>query len=375
MFASLQHLSDLQPFVAHKREIKFSQHANGVTLGCYQFMDSHTFDTPLALECRGIAFDAEGRVCSRPLHKFFNVGEKEHLQLEQLSKRQDIVAVFEKLDGSMLATAWVNGALQWRSKKSFNSDVVGLTKAFLSQPENQPLEAFARKVAQNGMTAIFELTHPLARIVVACERPQLRLLHVRDNESGAYVLLDPSHPVHGWVAEHGVELVPRFNGMTLEQAVQSLETMREHEGYVLQFADGDMVKLKCPWYLHLHRSITFLRERDIAVAALADTLDDVKSALSIAGVDLAPVNEVESRLMTMLLELQTEVETQTAATQHLARKEFAQANQKHPLFGLMMARYLGREPDYKDWFTRNRLREAFSLRVLADGALAEALEG
>jgi RNA ligase len=141
---------------------------------------------------------------------------------------------------------WTTGSTAGGCNKSFSSDVVRLTEAFVAGPAQRQLVAFATEVAKSGCTAVFELTHPLARIVVAHPRPALRLLHVRDNVTGEYVLLDPTHPVHELVRRFEVAQVPRFEGLTLEQALASLESMNEQEGYVLQFADGDMVKLKCP---------------------------------------------------------------------------------------------------------------------------------
>lgn len=375
MFKTIYGINDIRPAVAGKKEIRFQALPNGVTLACYLFMDSGTFDSAEALECRGIVFDETGAVCSRPLHKFFNVGEKEWLSVEALRRRDDIVAVFEKLDGSMLATAWVAGTLQWRSKKSFVSDVVRLTEAFLREPAQHALVAFATEVAKADMTAIFELTHPDARIVVAQERPQLRLLHVRDNVTGQYVLLDPEHTIHALVEKYQVPRVPTYTGMSLEQVLDSLETMTDQEGYVVQFANGDMVKLKCPWYQRLHRSITFLRERDIAMAALHEELDDLKSVMAEAGVDMTQVLEVETRLKNRLVSFMENIEQTVAASRHLDRKSFALAHKGHPLFGLVMTQYLGQEVDLKDWYERNRLKDEFSLRVLADGALADALEG
>jgi len=104
-------------------------------------MDSNTFDSPEALECRGIAFDQSGKVISRPLHKFFNVGEKEWLSSDSLMKRSDISAIFDKIDGSMIATAWVNGELRLRSKKEFDSKVVELSYYLLSRPEYSKFNA------------------------------------------------------------------------------------------------------------------------------------------------------------------------------------------------------------------------------------------
>lgn len=375
MFKRISHISDVQPVVEHKKEIRFSVQPNGVTVGCYQFLDSHTFDSPEALECRGIAFGPDGGVVSRPLHKFFNVGEKQWLSPQNLLQRNDIAAIYEKLDGSMIATALVDGKMQLRSKKSFGSDVVHLANAFIDLPENTPLREFAQEVAQSGLTAIFELTHPQARIVVDYKRPELRLLHVRDNVTGEYVLLDKGHPIHELVERYDVPKVPQFEGLSLERALASVSDMEYREGYVIQFQDGDMVKLKCPWYLRLHRSVSLLRERDIAELVLAEELDDLKSALTEVGTDLGPIEDIEHRVATILGGLLDQIEAAYAAGKGLSRKDFALANKGHPLFGLMMQRYLGADVQLTDWYRRNRLKEDFGLRVLASAAVAEAIEG
>lgn len=375
MFPTIRAIDDIRPLVAAKPEIRFHAQPNGTTVGCYMFADNHTFDSPETLECRGIAFDSEGNVCSRPLHKFFNVGETPATAPSKIAARDDLTAIFEKLDGSMIATAWVNDRLQWRSKKSFSSDVVKLVNAFFLLPENQDILDFSILVASAGYTAIFELTHPEARIVVAPNRPQMRLLHVRDNETGEYALADPKHAMHRMLNAYEVPMVPRFANMTYEQAMASLETMTGQEGYVLQFANGDMVKLKCPWYQRLHRSITFLRERDIARAALHEELDDIKAVLVEAGVDLVPVLEVETRLKDSLLAITGTIEAMVAADGHLPKKEFALKHSKHPLFGLAVSLYLGREVELADWFEKHRLKAEFGLRVLANDALADAMTG
>ncbi|MGJ5207103.1 RNA ligase [Bradyrhizobium sp. HKCCYLR20261] len=375
MFKTIRHISDVEPAVAGKKEIRFLSQPNGITLGCYLFMDSKTFDSPEALECRGIAFDRAGHIVSRPLHKFFNVGEKEWLAPDRLLSRDDIVAIYDKLDGSMVATAWVDDQLKWRSKKSFNSDVVRLAAQLLDRPEHAGIDAFAKDVASAGMTAIFELTHPDARIVVAQDQPELRLLHVRDNVTGQYVMLDSGHAVHDLIGSHGVPLVHRFDGLSLSAAIDSLTEMEGREGYVIQFANGDMVKIKCPWYLRIHRSLSFLRERDIAWLALNEELDDVKGHLVEAGVDLAAVNEVEARLKTMLSGFLDEIDAIYQRDRDLDRKSFAIANKDHPLFGLAMQRYLGKEVTLLDWYGRTRLKDDFSLRPLVDETLIDALDG
>jgi RNA ligase len=375
MFKIIKHLSDIQPAVSNKKEIRFVTLPNGVTIGCYQFSDYNTFDAPEAIECRGIAFDPSGEIISRPLHKFFNIGEKEWLAPAKLLDRRDIAAVFEKLDGSMIATAWMDGKLAWRSKKTFNSDVVRLTHKYLEDRDDPGLTRFASEVASQGMTAIFELTHPDARIVVDARKPDLRLLHVRDNITGAYVMLDPDHGLHDLARRCNVPMAPRFDGLGLPDLLASVEGMQNREGYVIQFANGDMVKVKCPWYLRIHRNLSFMRERDIAMLALNEGLDDVKGSLIEAGVSLSSVSEVESRLKTSLADILDEVEIAYEKCRGLDRKDFAIANREHPLFGLIMSRYTGKEVPLRDWYQRNRLKDEFSLRILTNETLADALDG
>lgn len=341
-------------------------------------MDSKTFDLPQALECRGVAFDGNGLIVSRPLHKFFNAGEKEWLALDRLLEREsagEIAAIFEKVDGSMIASAWFDGKLHWRSKKAFHSDVVKLTHDYLALPENSNIKAFSELLARDGYTVIFELTHPEARIVVSQDKPKLQILHIHHNKTGEYVLLDPSHRAHGLIKEYQVPMVHRFDGISLAELFASLESMQDQEGYVIQFTNGDMVKLKCPWYVRLHRSITFLRERDIAFLALNEELDDVKGALREAGIDLTAVNEVESRLKEKLLSYEAEIERVYLEDKALERKDFAVKNKGNPLFGLIMMRYTGKDVSLADWYGRNQLKEDFTLRVLAEGALADAMGG
>lgn len=374
MFKQITHISDVQPHVAHKEEIRFYKQPNGITMSLYLFMDSKTFDTPEARECRGSAYDEEGNLVSRPLHKFFNMGEKDYLTPEKLKERTDVAAVFDKLDGSMVATAWVNGDLVWRSKKSFNSDIVKLTEEFLADPANVGIHKFAYWCAFSGWTACFELMHPKAQIVVPQGKAQMRLLHVRDNLTGNYLMLNQNHDVHTLITAFNVPVVKRHQ-MTMAQVIDSLETMEYAEGYVVQFMDGDMVKMKCPWYTRLHRSITFMRERDIAVLAVNEQLDDMKQHMSEVGIPLEKVDEVESRLKGILLGIQSEIDVLYEADKHLDKKSFAMKNSKHPLFGLAMNRYNGTSFNLNEWYSKKRLKEDFGLKSLLEGAQAEAVEG
>lgn len=356
IFKHITHIDDIKPHVENKPEIRWATHANGVTTACYKFCDSKTFDVPEALECRGIAFDANGEICSRPLHKFFNLGERaDHSDLD-LSD----AAVFEKLDGSMIATAWVNGALQWRSKASFESDVVKLATELV----DDNIVKFATECAANGLTAIFELTHPSARIVVDHEKPALTLLHVRDNVTGQYVMLDGSHWVYDHIDKLRVPVVPE-SLMSPHTALAALATMTEQEGFVFQLSCGDMLKAKCDWYLRAHKALAF-RERDIARLALHGELDDMKPALAQCGVDMAKVNVIETFVNAELCAYQQQIDAicYDAKYRGYDRKAFALEYKNHNAFSVAIRQFMGQPVDLADWYERNLLNKVFGLDVL-----------
>ena len=125
-----------------------------------------------------------------------------------------------------------------------------------------------------------------------------------------------------------------------------------------------MVKLKTQWYLKRHRAMTFLRERDIAQLVLDEGLDDLKAMLVGEGVNIDEVLQIEARVLHDLREMALNVDVIFAADGHLDRKDFAIKHKGSPHFGLLMARYQGRDPAFKEFFERNMLREQYSLRQL-----------
>lgn len=360
MFKKIKTIDDIKPFVSDRPEIRFAESPNGITIACYMFQDSETFAAPEALECRGIAFDAEGNIVSRPLHKFFNVGETESTLPQNLFKK-DLVAVFEKLDGSMIATCATPDGFALKSKNSFQSDVAVWATDFVQAHTN--FSDFCQDVTDRKWTAIFEYMDPRQPIVVMPDVSSLRLLHVRDNYTGDYITLDPHHEVWSLVKKHNIPLVQGFS-LNVEEAMKSLEHMEDMEGYVFQFSDGTMAKAKCPWYLLRHRVVTFLREKDVAEMALHETLDDTKFFLSQQNIDLTAIEDIERRVKNDLVEMMETIDRVCAEDGHLSRKDFALKNKHLPLFGFMIKKLDGKDFDIKDFYEKRMLRERFSLDVL-----------
>jgi len=352
-FPLIKNINDVLPHIADKPEIMVRPGPFGSQTICYQFQDSKTFDNEFTAECRGIVFDREGNTAARPLHKFFNIGERPGTEPDLASA----VRIMEKLDGSMVHTVWLDGQLHLKSKKCWDNAQTKMAWEWLRRPENEGALQLCTDSASLGYTVIFELTSPTNRIVVGYSDTDMRLLHVRRNVDGEYA---DTRRLQFLSNNYAVRLVNE--GMSVTAALESLPGLTDAEGYVLQFENGDMVKAKCPWYLNLHRTLSFTRERDIAEAALEERLDDIKSALTTIGTDLAAVNAIEARVKaTLVAALSRFSSVMLVESLGMDRKTFAIRYKGDPLFGLLMAAYTNREPDWKEWFRRNHLRQDYSL--------------
>lgn len=364
-FPKLTSVKDLEPVLVSKPEIRLmSGHPGGFSVACYLISAENTFDSPFARECRGLTFAADGTVAGRPLHKFFNVNERAETQFHALPWDR-VVRVMDKRDGSMIHTVidpeYPSG-FRLKSKKSFTW--MGCADAETFAIQHREYHDLCKWAAKCKHTAIFEWTAPDYRIVLQYPGAELRLLHVRDNATGEYLNLKELATL---AERFGVKLVDEYplGVWTPEVLEAAARTARGVEGWVIQFADGEMVKLKTQWYINLHHSMTFLRERDVAELVLAEQIDDLKAKLSGEGIDLAPILEVEARLIDRIRSLEDQVlALYLEAIKLPDRKTVAQTYQGHSLFGLLMQKYSNREPDVMEHFRKRYLDEEFTLRQL-----------
>lgn len=349
-FLTINNLSDLLPFVEEKKEIHVRTTDDGYTTVIYRFMDSTTFDTIESLEARGIMFDDLGTVISRPLHKFHNLnathsGINSYTKEYILANKDKVAAIYEKLDGSMISTANYHGKVRLRSKGTFDSDVVKLAQKIYDADED--IRSLCEMCIRHDWTATFELTHPEARIVLDYKEPKLRVLHIRDNITGKYLTFNTT-----------VERCPQIPLEMLETILSDdhLKCLHDKEGYVIQFKDGDMVKIKCPWYVSLHKTVTFVRKRDIVELVLNETLDDVYEAFEKLGLDIKKVQEIEHKVVQELIEIEQTVEKLHNETKDWERKEVALCYRSHIFFGLLMSMRDGKELKTKEWYRKNILK-------------------
>ena len=371
-FPHITHIDQLKEKVGHMKEIRFMEQDNGFTVVCYMISDEDTFhgeNAEWARECRGITFDRDGKIASRSLHKFFNVGECEETQKYNL-KWNEVVSVMDKRDGSMIHPVLIDDEVAFKSKKSFGSDVAVWANQF-GLIHNPRYGEFCRQLLKENLTPIFEYTAPNSRIVINYgSEPKLKLLHVRNNFTGEYFnagMNDHDETlVDHLIEEFDIEYIDQIGGVLPNTLMDELEMVQGIEGYIFQFANGDMVKAKSKWYLELHHSVTFPTYRSLAEMVLNETIDDYKSYLSQVGASCGAVDKIEHQIVSEMNEIEVEVERLYELNKNLERKEVAIANKDHKYFGLLMQKYSGKEPDVKKFYMANYLKERFSIEQIGE---------
>lgn len=240
--------------------------------GVYEVSD---YNASIRRECRGIIFDtATGDIIRRPFHKFFNVNEREETQdhVVDLSRPH---AILEKLDGSMIAPFIVDGKMIWGTKMGA-TDVAKPVEEFV---KNNPQYDELRYLIGSGFTPIFEWCSRKQRIVLDYKEDQLILTAIRDIKTGQYA----SYEQLVWLANAYKIPVVRFAFKPhneMKDFVQHVRDLEDLEGFVVRFEDGHMLKLKCDWYVQIHKAKEkILQDRNIVELILDDKLDDVKAHL------------------------------------------------------------------------------------------------
>ena len=240
-------------------------------------------------ECRGIIFDSKtGDIIRRPFHKFFNVNEREETQdhVVDLSRPH---AILEKLDGSMIAPfivttdnyitkmggGYYERKMIWGTKMGA-TDVAKPVEDFVAR--NYNYVEFAEEAIHHGLTPIFEWCSRKQRIVLDYKEDQLILTAMRNMKDGSYASYDE---LVGFGNLYDIPVVRAFEPQTdMKAFLEYVRDLEDLEGFVVRFDDGHMLKLKCHWYIQIHKAKeAILQDRNIVELILEEHLDDVKAHL------------------------------------------------------------------------------------------------
>jgi RNA ligase len=378
MFPKISHIDDLMPFVGSNQQIRVKDcEVTGLKIVSYMVQDEDTFageHEHFERECRGITFDENGKIVSRTLHKFFNIGQRDDVQPQNLSWAK-VTRIMVKRDGSMVTPVLLkDGSVRMKTKKTFTSKEAGVATELLHRVENDQRELEWVKTCLNfGYTPTFEFTSPKYPIVLKYDKEELTLLHVRENVSGRYLSESEIHSL-GSPFPLVENVMDQFIGDGLPANLVSWEKLHKYametegvEGVVIQFGQ-EMVKLKTKWYCDLHHAVTFTRWRDIARAVVADQSDDLKGAFAMAGRSIDPIIKVEQKIGSRIsiAENAAQAHAENGRVLNRTAKDMALALKDHELFGQIMRLFRGGEVNWMEWYAKNHLEEDFGLEVVGD---------
>ena len=287
--------------------------SNGLT-------DWYDYNAAIRRECRGIIFDNEsGDILRRSFHKFFNVNEREETQDHRIDLSRPH-AILEKLDGSMIAPFIVNGEMIWGTKMGA-TDVAKPVHEFVKN--NPHYEKFACDAINCGWTPIFEWCSRKQRIVLDYKEDQLILTAMRHIKGGGYLSFDDMESIYA--IPNGIPVVRRFDPQTdIKYLLEYVRDQEDLEGYVVRFTDGHMLKLKCLWYLRIHKAKeAILQDRNIVELILEDKLDDIKAHLPAEDRDRLSLFEAEINFYMVAQARQIDSVLYRLRTNNIDRKTFA----------------------------------------------------
>jgi RNA ligase len=234
--------------------------------------------------CRGLVVGRRTcEIISRPLRKFFNLGEVDENSLDW----DDDIEITEKLDGSLIICSFRNGEMVLNSKCSFTSEHVAFARKWIVENINDwmlsGLASSSEHEETNDVTFCFEAIFPEGRIVIDYgDLKQLTLLTIIHTDSGKEWTYDE---VKTYGELHHIPVVRRHVFDSTKDFVDVVRdrNISEGEGVVIRFVKSNVrVKVKSDEYVKLHRLISHMSEKHILdvlmsggdISAIYSTLPD-----------------------------------------------------------------------------------------------------
>ncbi len=291
-FPEIRTIDDVLPHIEGRSEFIVAEREFGTVIN-YMVSMADTFDMTgpddlggaIRRECRGLIFDNEGRIMSRPFHKFFNVNERLETMSHYIDMSQPHV-IMEKMDGSMARPILVNGVIRLATKMGVTSVAEEAENFLVNSTQYFQIYKWLKSCVTSGVTPIFEYIAPTNKIVIEYSEPKLVLLAMRNNITGNYYMPHKAP----------FEMVPQYGSVdgNLSDYIARAREMQGREGDIIRFSDGHMVKVKNDWYVRIHKTKDLIRsERNIADIIVNEQLDDVIPLLDTA--DLVTVRAYEQR--------------------------------------------------------------------------------
>jgi RNA ligase len=178
-FPQIKTIDDVLPHISGREEFRVME-KEGYNVINYAVVFEETFlwdsndpvGSAIRRECRGMIFNQDGELISRPYAKFFNIGEKEETQLNKVNLYESHI-VLEKLDGSMIRPIPTAEGFNLATKAGV-TEISQQAEVFISDKPHYA--KFIHSMFDGKLTPIFEWVSRKNRIVVDYENDNL-ILH------------------------------------------------------------------------------------------------------------------------------------------------------------------------------------------------------
>jgi RNA ligase len=282
-FPEIKTIQDVLPHIEGREEFRVMK-KDWYTVINYAVAFDTTFEwdsndpvgSSVRRECRGLIFDDNGVLISRPYNKFFNAGEKEETQLNKINLYEPHV-ILEKLDGSMIRPIPTKEGFLLATKAGV-TDISEQAEAFISDKSHY--STFINKCIQKGTTPIFEWCSRKNRIVIDYPEDQLILTGIRYLNTGEYV---PYDIMKRYTESWNIPIVKAIAGddKDITKIVEHIRKWEDLEGVVIRFDSGHMIKIKADDYVLRHRSKDSIsQEKNVLQTILEDSVDDLVPLLT-----------------------------------------------------------------------------------------------
>jgi RNA ligase len=217
----------------------------------------------ITLMCRGLVTNSEGVIVARPFRKFFNIEEGRHTPTEQFN-------VYEKMDGSLGILFFYNDVWVLATRGSFTSDQA--VKGF------EMLNNYEYEKLHKDYTYLFEIIYEENRIVVKYSFEDLVLLGMIETKTGYEVdLYGEGNDIRlkNLISNIGIKVVRKYDGIKDYSLLKGM-IGDDEEGFVVQFSNGDRMKVKGEEYLRLHKIMT-----NVSTTAIWEMLSEGKDVMEL----------------------------------------------------------------------------------------------
>jgi RNA ligase len=319
---------------------KFQEiNGRGVAQYNYSLANFQDFSDPLgdgslqAFEMRGLTFVEQDDGSWKRflhLHKFFNLNQTTRYMLGDV-RDKTVRRVSSKLDGSMIVFLPIGGRTFAKTKFSFESDQARSAQELYHRDSD--LRQFVDRLLGEDLVPVFEYVSPENRIVVSYRDSELRLLQIRHNDTGEYLDIY-RHPL---VSLYGIPIAEQ-HFHTLKEMLDLQKRATGVEGWVVEFTDGQLMKVKTDEYCRLHGLLTknIGQPNFLVEAVLEERVDDLLGQIPLDRQDIrSHVEQLSGVVVRHVNSLASDIFERVSAFTG-DRKLFVERHRDYRCFGLLM---------------------------------------